>query len=107
MNRLSSIRFVAIPAVGLALLVGVSSRAPEARAECIGLQSGSEYCVGEVARNSEDVVHTYEPGTFTTEAPQSPYDSNRFNGYSDATYPYYGESGYLATYSDNTHCFPC
>ena len=62
----SGLRFVAIPALGLALLVGVSTRStPTASAECIGLQSGSEYCVGEVARNSEDVVHVYEPGTFS------------------------------------------
>ena len=108
-RRIHLLRWLAVPALALVLSSGLA-HTPTASAQCIGLQTGSEYCVGESAWGggaADDKALAGDTSQFALTAPETAFDANRFNGYSPATYPYYGDGGYLSLYSDNEYCFPC
>jgi hypothetical protein len=104
-----SLRWLAAPALALILSSGVTYT-PTTTAQCIGLQTGSEYCVGESAWGggaADDKALMGDESQFSHTAPQTPFEANEYNGYSPGTYPYYGSGGERLLYSDNEYCFPC
>ena len=108
-KRIRPLRWLAIPALALVLTSGLTF-APTASAQCIGLQTGSEHCIGQSAWGggaADDALLAGDTSPFVHTAPETPFEANRYNGYSPATYPYYGHGGYRSLYSDNEHCFPC
>jgi len=108
-KRIHPLRWLAVPALALALSSGLTYT-PTASAQCLGLQTGSEYCVGESAHlgpAADDAALAGDTSQFVFTAPETPFEANRYNGYSPATYPYYGEAGFRPLYSDNEYCFPC
>ena len=108
-KRIHPLRWLAAPALALVLSSGLTYT-PTASAQCIGLQTGSEYCVGEAAHlgpGADDAALAGDTSDFVFTAPQTPYEANEYNGYSPSTFPYYGNGGERLLYSDNEYCFPC
>jgi hypothetical protein len=108
-KRTRLLHWFAVPALSLVLASGLTF-APTASAQCIGLQTGSEYCVGESAHLgpvADDAILAGDTSQFVFTAPETTFEATRYNGYSPSTWPYYGEAGHVYRYSDNEYCFPC